>query len=118
MFMYRVCLVTNRSDNPRAGKPPHARRMLTYVALAQFFGMTLWFSATAAAPPIAAEFQLTRAATAWLTMAVQAGFVAGNLLSSGLKLADVGNARRLFTPGCLAGAAAKAPLPTPPTSLT
>src|SRR3954467_13381136 len=118
MFMYRVCLVTHRSDNPRAGKPPHARRMLTYIAIAQFFGMTLWFSATAAAPPIAAEFQLTRAATAWLTMAVQAGFVAGTLLSSVLNLADVVNARRLFTAGCLAGAAANAVIPTAPTSST
>jgi len=92
--------------------------MLTYIAIAQFFGMTLWFSATAAAPPIAAEFQLTRAATAWLTMAVQAGFVAGTLLSSVLNLADVVNARRLFTAGCLAGAAANALIPTAPTSLT
>jgi MFS family permease len=92
--------------------------MLTCVAIAQFFGMTLWFSATAAAPPIAAEFQLTRAATAWLTMAVQAGFVAGTLLSSVLNLADVVNARRLFTAGCLAGAAANAIIPTASTSLT
>jgi len=92
--------------------------MLTYIAIAQFFGMTLWFSATAAAPAIAAEFQLTRATTAWLTMAVQAGFVAGTLLSSGLNLADVVNARRLFTAGCLAGAAANAIIPTAPTPLT
>jgi MFS family permease len=118
MFMYRVCLVPNRSDNPSAGKPRHARRMLAGVAVAQFFGMTLWFSATAAGPAIAAEFQLTRAATAWLTMAVQAGFVAGTLLSSVLNLADVLNARRLFTAGCLAGAAANAIIPTASTSLT
>jgi MFS family permease len=91
--------------------------MLTYVATAQFLGMTLWFSATAAAPAIAAEFQLTRATTAWLTMAVQAGFVAGTLLSSVLNLADVVNARRLFAAGCLAGAAANAIIPSAPTSL-
>jgi MFS family permease len=90
--------------------------MLTYVAMAQFMGMTLWFSATAAAPAIAAEFQLTRATTAWLTMAVQAGFVAGTLLSSVLNLADVVNARRLFAAGCLAGAAANAIIPSAPTS--
>jgi MFS family permease len=51
-------------------------------------------------------------------MAVQAGFVAGTLLSSGLNLADVVNARRLFTAGCLAGAAANAIIPTAPTPLT
>jgi MFS family permease len=118
MFMYRVCLVTNRSDNRAAGKPPHASRMLACVAIAQFLGMTLWFSATAASPAIAAEFRLTRATTAWLTMAVQAGFVIGTLLSSVFNLADVLNARRLFAAGCLAGAAANAIIPSAPTAPT
>ncbi len=68
--------------------------MLARVAVAQFLGMTLWFSATAAGPAIAAEFSLSRSTTAWLTMAVQAGFVAGTLLSAGLNLADALNARR------------------------
>ncbi len=67
--------------------------MLARVAVAQFLGMTLWFSATAAGPAIAAEFSLSRSTTAWLTMAVQAGFVAGTLLSAGLNLADALNAR-------------------------
>jgi MFS family permease len=87
------------------------RRMLVRVALAQFLGLTLWFSATAAAPAIAAEFALTPGATAWLTMAVQAGFVAGTLVSALLNLADVVNPRRLFAAGCLAGAAANAAIP-------
>ena len=68
--------------------------------------MTLWFSATAAGPAIASEFQMTRSTVAWLTMAVQAGFVLGTLLSSVLNLADVLNARRLFAAGCLVGAIA------------
>ena len=46
--------------------------MLGVVSLAQFLGMTLWFSATAASPRIAAEFSLSDSSTAWLTMAVQA----------------------------------------------
>jgi MFS family permease len=82
--------------------------MLVLVALGQFLGMTLWFSATAAAPAMAAEFALTASSTAWLTMAVQAGFVAGTLCSALLNLADVLNARRLFALGCAAGAAANA----------
>ena len=82
--------------------------MLVRVAAAQFLGMTLWFSATAAGPAIATELSLTRSATAWLTMAVQAGFVAGTLLSGLLNLADVLNARRLFALGCAVGAAANA----------
>src|SRR5436190_6144867 len=112
MFMYRVCLVLNRNGNSAAGKPLYARRMLARVATAQFLGMTLWFSATAAGPAIASEFRLTRSTTAWLTMAVQAGFVAGTLLSSVVNLADVLNARRLFALGCMAGAGANAFIPS------
>jgi MFS family permease len=87
------------------------RRMLLLVAVGQFLGMTLWFSATAAAPAIAAELSLNAASTAWLTIAVQAGFVAGTFLSALLNLADVLNARRLFMAGCAAGAAANALIP-------
>ena len=82
--------------------------MLLLVAAGQFLGLTLWFSATAAAPALAAEFAITGAGVAWLTMAVQGGFVAGTLLSALLNLPDVFNARRLFAVGCMAGAAANA----------
>lgn len=88
--------------------------MLLRVAAAEFLGLTLWFSATAAAPAIAAEFALDVATTAWLTMAVQAGFVAGTLVSALLNLADVLNARRLFAAGCAAGALANAAIPLAP----
>ena len=70
--------------------------------------MTLWFSATAAAPRIAADLSLSDSATAWLTMAVQGGFVVGTLVSATLNLADVFNARRLFAAGCAGGALANA----------
>ncbi len=85
--------------------------MLARIALAQFLAMTLWFSATAAGPAIATEFALSRSATAWLTMAVQAGFVLGTLTSGVLNLADVLNARRLFVIGCASGAAVNALIP-------
>jgi MFS family permease len=80
--------------------------MLAALAVAEFLGMTLWFSATAAAPAIVAEFHLNSGQTAWLTMAVQGGFVCGTLLSAMLNLADVVNARWLFAVGCLMGALA------------
>src|SRR5436305_3985864 len=57
-------------------------RQLAWLSLAMFLGMTLWFSATAANAPIVREFHLTTAETAWLTMAVQGGFVIGTLLSA------------------------------------
>jgi len=75
-----------------------------------FFGMTMWFSATAATAPIVAEFRLTPAVAAWLTMAVQGGFVAGTLMSALLNLPDVINPRKLFRIGCVIGALANAAL--------
>ena len=54
------------------------------------------------------ELALGESATAWLTIAVQGGFVVGTLSAPLLNLADVFNARRLFAAGCVAGAAANA----------
>src|SRR2546425_11758298 len=83
---------------------------LAWLSLAIFLGMTLWFSATAANAPIVAEFQLSNAQTAWLTMAVQGGFVIGTLISALLNLPDVLQPRRLFAVGCLVAACANAAL--------
>jgi len=66
--------------------------------------MSLWFSATAAAPELAAEWGLTDAETAWLTVAVQLGFVVGALLSSALTLSDVLRPRHLVAGSAVAGA--------------
>jgi MFS family permease len=83
---------------------------LAWLSLAMFLGMTLWFSATAANAPIVAEFHLTTGETAWLTMAVQGGFVLGTLISAIFNLPDIINPRRLFALGCVLGAAANVAL--------
>src|SRR3954469_202796 len=93
--------------NEKIMNPP---AQLAWLSLAMFLGMTLWFSATAANAPIVAEFHLSAADTAWLTMAVQGGFVAGTLLSALLNLPDIVNPRRLFAIGCVIAAAANAAL--------
>ena len=85
-----------------------AWKMLGVVSLAQFLGMTLWFSATAVTPLLIDEFAIAEARAPWLTMAVQAGFVAGTLVSAVANLADVFNSRTLMFAGALAGAAANA----------
>jgi MFS family permease len=85
-----------------------AWRMLGVVSLAQFLGMTLWFSATAVTPLLIAEFDISPGHAAWLTMAVQAGFVAGTLVSAVSNIADVLNARVLMFIGSLVGACANA----------
>lgn len=57
--------------------------------------MAPWFSASAVAPTLAQVWQLSPASTAWLTISVQLGFVAGALVSAMLTLADRLSARRL-----------------------
>ena len=83
---------------------------LAWLSLAMFLGMTLWFSATAANAPIVAEFHLSPSQTAWLTMAVQGGFVIGTLVAALVNLPDIVNPRRLFAAGCVLAAAANAGL--------
>lgn len=70
--------------------------------------MTLWFSATAVTPRLIDEFVMPPDRAAWLTMAVQAGFVVGTLASAITNLADVLNARVLLFLGAVAGAATNA----------
>src|SRR2546430_14183371 len=53
------------------------------------------FGARTVAPSLARLWQLAPAETAWLTISVQLGFVAGALLSAVLTLADRWSARRL-----------------------
>ena len=87
---------------------PRAWRMLALVSLAECLGMTPWFSASAAASGITADFHLTASQAAWLTMAVQGGFVTGTLAAALLNLPDLVNARWVFGAGCLGAALANA----------
>ncbi len=57
--------------------------------------MTPWFSATVAAPGMIAEWNATPSVGAWLTIAVQLGFVLGTFVSAVLLLSDRFSARRL-----------------------
>ena len=75
--------------------PPGAYRQLAVLALAMVLGMTPWFSATVAAPGMMAEWGATPSVSAWLTIAVQLGFVLGTFVSAVLLLSDRLSARRL-----------------------
>ncbi len=83
-------------------------RALALISSSVLFGMALWFGVSAVAPQIAREWHLSESATAWLTLAVQLGFVAGTLISALLNLPDIISARHLMTICALAGAAANA----------
>lgn len=83
-----------------------AIRALIIIAAAQLLVLSLWFSATAVAPELAAAWSLSPTETAWLTIAVQLGFVTGALLSAVLTIADVIPARYLFAGSAVVGAIA------------
>jgi MFS family permease len=74
--------------------------------MAILLAMGLWFGVSAVSPQIAAEWHLDAATTAWLTLSVQLGFVAGTLLSAMLNLPDVIRARHLLTLCAVLGAIA------------
>jgi MFS family permease len=92
--------------------------MLIVLAAAEFLGMTAWFSATAATPALIAEYGLDSSGASWLTMAVQAGFVAGTLVSALANLPDILNPRRLFATGCGIAAVANALVTLAPSGTT
>ncbi len=93
-----------------AAESPARWRALALVAGAELLGMSLWFSASAVAPALKSEWGLTDAGSAWLTLAVQLGFVAGTLVSALGNLPDVFSTRRLFAISAWLGAAANAGL--------
>lgn len=81
-------------------------RVLLVLAVAELLAMTLWFSASAVGPELADAWDLSAAQTAWLTNAVQLGFVVGALGSAVLTLSDTVRPRYLFAVSSLVGAAA------------
>lgn len=85
-------------------------RALGLLALALVLSMTTWFSATAVVPQLREEWGLGDTASAWLTIAVQVGFVAGALVSSALSVADVFSPRAVILAGATGAAAANAVL--------
>ena len=83
---------------------PQRWRMLALLSVSQLLGMSLWFAGSAVASQLQRAWQLDGAEVAWLTIAVQLGFVAGTALSAVLNLADVVPARVLFAASALLGA--------------
>ena len=92
---------------------------LALIALCQIAAMALWFSASAVVPALKAEIGLDGTTASLFTSAVQAGFVAGTLLSAFFSMADRIDPRRFFMASSLVAAAANAAiLLVEPTSFT
>ena len=87
-----------------------AWRQLTLLSLAELLALSLWFSASAVLPALTREWGLTDGGAAGLTIAVQAGFIVGTLLSALTNLPDVFSARLVMKIGIVLGAATNAAL--------
>jgi MFS family permease len=85
-----------------------ALKTLALLAAALVLSMTTWFSATAVVPQLRTDWELGNTAAAWLTIAVQVGFVAGAVIGSALSIADVFPPRVVILVGSIGAAAANA----------
>jgi MFS family permease len=80
-------------------------RNLALLSVATVLSLTVWFSTNAIAPALEAERGFSSSDIAWLTIAVQLGFVLGTLIIASTNLADLMNTRKLFAiSAVLAGA--------------
>ena len=81
---------------------------LGFLAAAVVLGKTTWFSASAVVPQLRDAWALSDTSAAWLTIAVQLGFVAGALTVSVLNVADIYPPRAVILAGATGAAAANA----------
>jgi MFS family permease len=87
------------------------RNALVLLSLAELLAMSVWFSASAAVPALTKVWSLDSSGQAWLTMAIQIGFVAGALASAVLNLADLVPSPRLFAAAAFCAAVFTALIP-------
>ena len=79
-------------------------RQLAWLSVAELLALSMWFSASAVLPALVREWRLDDVGRAWLTNAVQLGFIVGTLGSALGNLPDVWPARRLMAVSAVAGA--------------
>lgn len=89
---------------------PGRWRALSLICAGVVCAMTSWFSATAILPDLVRDWDLGPAAQAWLTNAVQLGFVAGAVAASFVNLPDIVALPRLMMVSALIAALANAVL--------
>jgi len=87
-------------------RPAGRIRALILLSLTLVLSMSTWFSASAVIPQLRTAWHLTPALAAWLTIAVQLGFVAGALVSSLLNISDVIAPRHVVFGGSIGAAIA------------
>jgi len=87
-------------------------RTLTLLAITLIFLMSTWFSASAVLPQLKALWKISQGTSAWLTIAVQLGFVIGAVLSSLLNISDIFPVRYVILIGSIGAAFSNALLST------
>ena len=95
-------------DRVTGPSPPGPWRVLTLLAITLVLSMSTWFSASAVIPQLRREWVLSDSTAAWLTIAVQLGFVCGALVSSLLNLSDIIPPRHVILGGSIGAAIANA----------
>lgn len=85
-------------------------RSIGLLVVSTMAGMSLWFMTAAVLPDMAADSALTESDLAWLSSAVQAGFVAGSLFFALTGIPDRIDPRRLFAACAIGTAVANAGL--------
>ncbi len=81
---------------------------MAFLSAGTLFSMGLWFSASAVVPVLAKDWHISDSTAAWLTLAVQIGFVIGTLISAIFNLPDIMNSRRFMAISALAAAISNA----------
>ncbi len=84
------------SDGTEGGMSGNRWSFLAVTCAALVLSLSTWFSATAVMPELILRWGLGASEAAWLTNGVQAGFVAGALISSALALPDRLHPNRLM----------------------
>jgi len=111
-------VVPTESHRPQArlsSEEPAGRLVpLLLLAVALICGMSTWFSATAVVPQLDQLWTLSATAKAWLTIAVQIGFVVGAVVSAVLNIADRMRPQRVILAGCVGAAVANLALVVAP----
>lgn len=80
------------------------RYPLAVIVISQLCGTSLWFSVNGVWLSLSNEFGFDEATLGYLTMSVQAGFIAGTLTIAATGLADSFRASVIFAVSCLFGA--------------